>query len=325
MATSSGQAQIRLKAAGPAAGASVAAAIAAYAPGSLSAEAGAFARAVVARAEPATLARAKALLFAAARLARFGESVGLAPSPELLHQAVIERFIAVGCRMVASATRRTLRTNLRALARALEAHPEPPAVALPRERAKAPYGETEIAGYLRLAEAQSTPARRMRASALVCLGAGAGLVGQELRHLRGEDVVERSGGLLVIVGGPRARAVPVLARFHGPLRAAAAFAEEGYLIGGRAPQRTPAACMNALCAALCRDAGLPRLEAGRLRATWLSECAKLIGLGAFMQAAGVRCWQRLGDLVAGLPAVDEPAAVALLGGTDGRAGGAPAT
>jgi integrase len=298
-------------------------AIAVYAPASLSAEAAGLARAVVARARPATPARAKALLFAAGRLARFGESVGLEPSPELLlRRAVIERFVVAGCRTLSPATRRTLRTNLRALQRALEAERQPPAVALPRERAKAPYSEGEIAGYLALAAAQSTLSRRMRASALVCLGAGAGLVGSELRHLRGRDVQRRSGGLVVVVGGRRARVVPVLAAFHEPLRAAAAFAGEGYLLGGRAPQRKNLS--DALAAALCRDAGLPRLEAGRLRATWLVSCAQLIGLPAFMRAAGVRCSQRLGDLVAGLPELGEEAAVALLGGADGSADGAAA-
>lgn len=299
-------------------------AVAAYAPGSLSGEAAAFARAVVARAEPPTPARAKALLFAAGRLARFGESVGLEPSPELLlRRSMVERFVVVGCRAVSPATRRTLRTNLRALARALEVDPEPAAAALPRERAKPPYGEAEIAGYLRLAAAQPTPARRMRASALICLGAGAGLIGSELRRLSGDDVIARSGGLVVTLSGRRARVVPVLARFHEPLRAAAAFAGEGYLLGGNAPQRKN--LTDTLCAALCSDAGLPRLEAGRLRATWLCECARLIGLKAFMQVAGVRCSQRLGDLVADLPAVGEETAVALLGGLDERADAARAS
>jgi integrase len=300
-----------------------AAAIAAYAPGSLSAEAAEFARVVVARAAPATPARAKALLFAAGKLAAFGESVGLEPRAELLlRAALIERLIVDGGRAFSPATRRTLRTNLRYLARALEAHPEPAPVALPRERSKPPYGEAEIAGYLRLAAAQSTRARRLRAGALVCLGAGAGLVGAELRHVTGSDVVRRSGGLLVAVGGPRARSVPVLERFHEPLWAAARFAGDGYLLGGSAPQRKN--LTDTLTAALCRDAGLPRLEPGRLRATWLCECARLIGLQAFMRAAGVRCSQRLGDLVAGLPELDEQAAVALLGGADEAGAGARA-
>jgi hypothetical protein len=80
-------------------------AIAVYAPASLSAEAAGFARAVVARARPATPARAKALLFAAGRLARFGESVGLAPSPELLlRRALIERFVVAGATSAGSST-----------------------------------------------------------------------------------------------------------------------------------------------------------------------------------------------------------------------------
>jgi integrase len=298
-------------------------AVAAYAPTSVSAEAAEFARAVVAEAGPKTPARAKAFLFAASRLAAFGESVGLELSPgPLLHGSTIERFVVEGLGTVSPATRRTLRTNLRALRRALEAHPQPAPVPLARERAKPPYSEAEIAGYLRLAAAQPTPARRMRARALVCLGAGAGLVGGELRHLRGADVVWRSGGLVVAVSGRRTRVVPVLRRFHEPLSAAACFAGRGYLVGGGTPGRRNVS--DTLAAALCQDAGLPRLEPGRLRSTWLSECARLIGLRAFMEAAGMRCSQRLGDLVAALPDVDEAAAVALLGGARGRADGAAA-
>jgi integrase len=163
----------------------------------------------------------------------------------------------------------------------------------------------------------------MRASALICLGAGAGVIGSELRHLRGEDVIERSGGLVVAVGGHGARAVPVLWRFHEPLRAAAAFAGRGYLIGGTLPRRKNLS--DTLTAALSRDAGLPRLEPGRLRASWLCECARLIGLKAFMRAAGIRCSQRLGDLVADLPTPDERVALALLGGLDDRADAARAS
>jgi integrase len=188
----------------------------------------------------------------------------------------------------------------------------PPPAPLPRERAKSPYGEAEIDGYLRLAAAQPTEARRMRATALLCLGAGAGIVGSELRHLRGRDVLARSGGLVVAVSGRRARVVPVLTRFHALLRAAAAFAGEGYLLGGGAAERRN--LTDALGAALSADASLPRLEAGRLRSTWLCECARGIGLAAFMEAAGLRCSQRLGDLVAELSPAGEEETVALLGG-----------
>jgi integrase len=291
----------------------VARAIADWRPGGVGEHAAGFAREAVAAAAPQSAARARALLFAAARLAAFGESVGLEPRAEvLLHRSVIERFTVQSAGTIAPATRRTLRTNLRALARALQAHPEPAPVALPRERAKAPYSDAEIAAYLALAGAQSTLSRRMHATALICLGAGAGLVGSELRHLRGCDVIGRSGGLLVVVGGRRARSVPVLERFHAQLQAAAAFAGCGYLLGGSAASRRN--LTDALTAALCSDAGLPRLQAGRLRATWLIACAEKIGLHAFMQAAGIRCSQRLGDLAARLPETPEQELVALLGG-----------
>lgn len=296
------------------AGDPVAAAIAGWRPRGLGAAAQELAREAVAAARPASAARARALLWAAARLAAFGESVGLEPTASaLLRAAVIERLVEVGCPELGPASRRTLRANLRALARASGAHPSP--APLPRGRAKPPYAEGEIAGYLRSARAQPTEARRMRATALVCLGAGAGVIGSELRALRGTDIRRRSGGLVAVVGGRRARVVPVLARFHGPLSAAATFAGHGYLVGGSDPGRKN--LTDALGAALSADASLPRLEAGRLRSTWLCECAGAIGLPAFMQAAGVRCSQRLGDLAARLPRAGEEELVALLGAGDG--------
>lgn len=294
--------------------AAAAQAIARYAPCSLGAAAGSFAREVVAKASPATPARAKALLFCAGRLAAFAEGVGLDLSGEvLLSEAVIERFIACGNQGFAPATRRTLRTNLRALARALERYPEPRPAVLPREHAKAPYTPGEIEGYLRLAGTLSTTARRMRASALICLGAGAGIVAGELRALRGSDVLVRSGGVLVAVTGTRARTVPVISRFQGPLLAGASFAGERLICGGRDPGRRNVS--DALCRALSTDPSLPRLQTGRLRSTWLEDAAQAIGLGAFMTATGVRCSQRLGDIAASLPAISEAEMVALLGGS----------
>ncbi len=292
---------------------SAVAAICAYRPHAVSQSAGAFARVVVAKAQPGTPARAKALLFAASKLAAFGESVGLELEGEvLLHPAVIERFIVQGSGTFSPPTRRTLATNLRHLARALQAHPQPAGTPLPRERAKPPYGEAQIAAYLACAKAQSTLCRRMRASALICLGAGSGLVGSELRHVRGTDVIERCGGVVVEVGGSRTRAVPVLSRFHEPLLASAQFASAGYLLGGEDPDRKNLTCE---IAALFCDRSLPRLDTGRLRSTWLAGAAQLIGLHVFMAAAGVRCSQRLGDIAACLPDPGEREMVRLLGGT----------
>ena len=113
----------------------------------------------------------------------------------------------------------------------------PADVPLPRERAKAPYGPVEIAGFLALADAQPTTERRMRAAGLVCLGAGAGLIRGDLRELHGTDVACRSGGVVVTVRGARARTVPVLSRYHARLLAAARFAGTGLICGGADPGR----------------------------------------------------------------------------------------
>ena len=285
-----------------------------YAPSSVSAPAAVFAREVVALAGPRSAARSKALLFAAGRLAAFAEWLGLELSVGLLlSEPMIERFIVQGCGGVSPATRRTLRTNLRALARAIERYPQPAAVPLQRERAKDPYSPAEIAGFLRLADAQATRARGLRASALVCLGAGAGVIAGELRHVRGTDVVERCGGVIVGLSGTRARSVPVLERYHERLLGAAAFAGDRYVIGGRNPDRRNVT--DTLSAALSTDSSLPRLQSGRLRSTWLVECARAIGLSALMQAAGISCSQRLGDLAAQLPRATEDELIAMLGGT----------
>ncbi|GEM_PF-6593761 len=85
---------------------------------------------------------------------------------------------------------------------------------MPRDKAKAPYSSQELGGYLALADAQRSALRRQRANALICLGAGAGPIGGELRGVSGADVVRRSGGVLVLVDGRRPRAVPVLSDYH---------------------------------------------------------------------------------------------------------------
>ena len=280
-------------------------------PSSVSPEAAAFARNVIAQAAPQGRERAKNLLWAAGKLADYALGLGLEAVPDVvLHPSTAERFTrcAPGLSGVA---RRTLRTNLRFIGRRVVPHLYPQDLPLPRERAKSPYTAVEIGGFLALADAQPTLERRMRAAGLVCLGAGAGLIRGDLRDARGTDVACRSGGVLVAVRGGRPRTVPVLARYHAPLLAAARFAGTGLICGGADPGRRN--ITTPLIAALDGGSGLPRLDTSRLRATWLAEAAGLLGLATFMTAAGISCSQRLGDLVTRLEPAGEAAAVALLG------------
>jgi len=287
--------------------------IVSWRPSSVRPEAAAFARAAVQAAGPHTRDRAKNLLWAAGKLADWAVPLGLDPVPEvLLHPSVIERFTAHSPGLSGPA-RRTLRTNLRFLARRVVPHLDPADAPLPRERAKAPYTAAQISGFLALADAQPTATRRARTTGLVCLGAGAGLIRSDLRGVRGTDIAARSGGVIVTVRGRRPRSVPVLARYHGPLLAAAAFTGNGLVTGGCDPGRHNIS--NPLTRSLAGGAGLPALDTSRLRATWLAECAQLTGLPVFLHAAGITCCQRLGDIAAILDPGGEADAVALLGGT----------
>jgi integrase len=280
-------------------------------PSSVSPPAAAFARDVITAAGPGGRERAKNLLWAAGKLADYAASLGLDLVPVVvLHPSVAERFTrcAPGLSPVA---RRTLRTNLRFIGRRVVPQLYPADLPLPRERSKQPYSPAQISGYLALADAQPTTGRRMRAAGLVCLGAGAGLIRGDLRDARGGDVIARSGGVVVTVRGARPRAVPVLARYHEPLVAAARFAGNSLICGGTDPGRRN--LTNPLIIALDGGTGLPRLDTSRLRATWLAEAAELLGLATFMAAAGISCSQRLGDLVAGLEPAGEAEAVRLPG------------
>ena len=233
--------------------AEVAAYIGRWRPSSVSAEAAAFARDVITRTAPNGRERAKNLLWAAGKLADYAVPLGLEPVPEvLLHPSVTEWFTRCAPGL-SGAARRTLRTNLRFIG-----------------------------------PAHSGAAR---AAGLVCLGAGAGLIRGDLRGARGSDVAQRSGGVVVAVRGARPRAVPVLARCHGPLLAAARFAGDGLVCGGISPGRRN--LTSRLTASLDGGGGLPPLDTSRLRATWLRDCGQLLGL-ATVAAAPARKGRRAG-------------------------------
>ena len=228
----------------------------------------------------------------------------------MLHPSVAERFTrcAPGLSGVA---RRTLRTNLRFIGRRVVPQLYPADLPLPRERAKAPYSPAEIGGYLALADAQPTAERRMRAAGLVCLGAGAGLIrarpARRARHRRRVPLRRRhrDRARRPAAGGAGACPLP------GPAAGAARFAGNALICGGTDPGRRN--LTNPLIGRAGRRGRAARLDTCRLRATWLADCAELLGLATFMHAAGISCSQRLGDLVAGLEPAGEADAVRLLG------------
>ena len=194
--------------------------------------------------------------------ARYGAGTGSAAAP-LSHRAVHRARAGIS-----GAARRTLRTNLRFVARRVVPYLDPADAPLPRGRAKAPYTAADIAGYLALADAQPTTGRRLRATALVCLGAGAGLIRSDLRNARGTDVTARSGGLVVGVRGPGPAGCPCWPA-TSPGWPRATFAGDNFLTGGAKPERGN--ITNPLTRSLAGGGGLPPLDTSRLRATWLAE------------------------------------------------------
>lgn len=289
-------------------------AIGGYRAPSLAPEAEVFARSVVMICAPTGVARARTLCWSASRLAAFGLSVGLPVTDEvLLHPSVIERFISVGLVGASTSRRRTLRANLRFVGCRVvpslwAASPAP----LPRSRAKEPYTQKEIDRYLALARAQGTLERRMRLQGLICLGAGAGLLGADMRHVTGGHVEYIGDALVVRVPGPSARLVPVLTPYGRALTESACFAGSTYIIGGVSPSRHNVT--NRLVTSAAGGIDLPRLEISRLRATWLETCAASLGLAGFFHAAGFVHSKHLGDVVARLGPPSESELVALFGG-----------
>lgn len=280
----------------------------AYPPGAVE-----FARSAVGSCGQLSAGRARTLLWSCASLARFSISVGLEPVPEVLFgSSVIERFVIVGLAAATPSRRRDIRTNLRFVARrVVPTMCEPAPVALPRSRAKVPYTSEEIAAYLALADAQPSLSRRMRLQAMVCVGAGAGLTGADLRDLRGDDVSFLNGGLVVVVRGASPRHVPVLFAYHARLVESAEFAGGGFVVGGVLGDRHNVT--NRLVASLSGGSDLDRLELSRLRATWLATVAERLGLPGLFKAAGFSFSQQLCDLVANMAVPDDDELVELLG------------
>jgi hypothetical protein len=212
------------------------------------------------------------------KLASFAKSHGVGLDVDsVLSRAFIERFVLEA--PMSLPTRRTLKTNLVYLASHVPGH-GPELSFCPCEHAKAPYTD-----------------------------AGAGLYAGELRGVIGTDVVVRSGGVLVLVKGKRPRAVPVLSPFQERLLEAAFFAGGDYIIGGSDARRRNVT--NNLISSLAGGDDLVRIDLSRLRSNFLVAIAAEIGLRAFMDAAGISCSQRLGDLVAKMASPSEEQAVAL--------------
>lgn len=228
--------------------------------------------------------------------------------------ALIERYCQVGMGAVPASTRATRRSILRRVARRLDPVPPPPPQVISYRRAKAPYREWELAGFLEQAAAQPTLSRRRSVLGILLLGAGCGLDRTDLAWVRGVDVRVGRHVVVTVWGGSRPREVVVFENYAPAITEAAEWSGERLVIGGSTLGRH-----NVTTPALDRmvaDGRLPRLSTSRLRSTWLVRHLELATpLSVLLPAAGLKSSRTLDDLLGFATPVPSEHAAQLLRGT----------
>jgi hypothetical protein len=248
-----------------------------------------------------------------AQLAAWAVGEGLPLEAELvLDPDTVERFVAVG--IVHDRSRATYRAVLRRVGPLLtkrapwEARP----ATVARRKVALPYSAAELDGLCADAVDQPTCYRIRAARALLALGAGAGLDGRWVARVDADDVTSGDGAVLVRVGEPAARIVPVLASWEDEVVELTRSAGDDFLVGGRSMARNRA---GSLAASIVVAHGHPKLSGSRLRSTWLvTHLAMGTRLPELARAAGLQGVTVLSDLLPFVPALDEADAVEVLRG-----------
>jgi hypothetical protein len=246
------------------------------------------------------------------KVALWARGEGIALDRELVFDPdTVERFVAVS--PGSDTSRATYRAVLRHIGPLLtrKAPWEPRTAPVSRRQVAVPYTPAGLALLSKDARQQPTEGRRRAARALVALGAGAGLDGRWCTQVRAEDVFVDEV-VLIRVGDPAPRLVPVLARWEAAVLDLATTAGGEYLVGGYSTSRNRA---SALTASLFVPPGHPKLSCARLRSTWLlSHLIAGTRLPELASAAGLRGITVLSDLLANVPPMDACDSVQMLRG-----------
>ncbi|MEU0693849.1 hypothetical protein ABZ349_07655 [Streptomyces niveus] len=220
----------------------------------------------------------------------------------------VERYALTGMEDLRLTSRRTHRSDLSAIGRAITRRAPwlPQRAALSRNRLATPYTPGQVAGYLNAARQQSTPLRTRTAFGMLVGGLGAGLMPGEHLIITGRAVTRTGDGttVLTVTGGTKPRPIPVLA----------AYAPLMHTLAGRHPDEpligvSNDASKNRLSHLISRveiPRPLPPLTASSLRNTWLvTLLAACVPLPEVLAAAGLASTGTLIDLLPHLPRLTE--------------------
>lgn len=260
---------------------------------------------------PTGLSAARLEALALSRLVVWCVNRGIALDVEaVLDPDTVERFVTSVA--IPTGSRAAYRSALRRLGPVLtrRAPWEPRPAVLRRRAVAAPYTAAELAALRWDAAHQSTGARRRAARVLIALGAGAGFDGRWSLDVTAADVSVNRGVVVVRVGAPSPRSVPVLAEFEDEVAELAATMQVGPLTGCVAVGRNRA---NSLARSIVTSPGAPRLSLPRLRSTWLlAHLERGTRLPELAAAAGLSGITVLSDLLADVSPLDSEAAARML-------------
>lgn len=228
---------------------------------------------------------------------------------------VVERYTVIGMPGLKETSRRTHRSRLAGVGRAVtrRAPWPPPTTALPRNRLASPYAPAEVGGFLEVAGQQATASRTRAAFGLLAGGLGAGLMPGEHLAITGRSVTVEDGTTVLSVAGTKPREIPVLAAYAPLMRTLAARYPDQPLVGPTS--ETSKNRLNKLVGRIEIPGRLPPLTAPRLRTTWLvTLLAARVPLPELLAAAGLASTGTLIDLVPHLPCLPEDQARQIITG-----------
>ncbi len=178
----------------------------------------------------------------------------------------------------------------------LAAPPRPAPVA--HRAVQPPYSPADDAAIVAIAKTQPSAKTRRQKCAIVGLCRGAGCGAEELRHVHAHHIVDRGPeGIDVTLGtGQAQRIVPVRRDYEDLVRIGVAGLKSTDLVIGRVADRRNVAASVVAQAVILGTA--PKIDASRLRTTWIGELmTKPIPIATILAAAGLKSARTLTDLI----------------------------